>query len=168
MIKLVKLSKKYKKQFTDMMDEWTSYNETIIPYSLTKINYHYFDLFIEKTEIMEYNKTRVPSHLYFCLDTVRNIFIGAVVIRTTLTNDLLIRGGHIADGVRPSERNKGFGNILIFLALEKCKEIGLKKVLIVCDKNNIPSSKAIIKNKGILENEIQIDNQIIQRYWVTI
>ena len=38
----------------------------------------------------------------------------------------------------------------------------------VCDKDNIPSSKTIIKNNGILENEIKIENQIIQRYWITL
>ena len=36
----------------------------------------------------------------------------------------------------------------------------------VCDKNNIYSSKTIIKNKGKLENEIQIENKVIQRYWI--
>ena len=99
-----------------------------------------------------------------CLDEERNIFVGAVVIRLSLSNDLLQRGGHISDGIRPSERNKGYGTKLVSLAIKKCNELGINEVLMVCDKNNIYSSKTIIKNNGKLENEIQIGNKVIQRH----
>ncbi len=168
MIKLVKLDTKYKKQLIEMMDEWSNIKEKIIPYAISRIDYHYFDLYLNNLEILEKEKTKVDSQVYFCLDTKTNKFIGAVTIRLTLTDELLLRGGHIADGIRPSERNKGYGTKLVSLALNKCKELGLNKVLMVCDKDNIPSSKTIIKNNGILENEIKIENQIIQRYWITL
>ena len=168
MIKLVKLDTKYKKQLIEMMDEWSNKKEKIIPYAISRIDYHYFDLYLNNLETLEKEKTKVDSQVYFCLDTKTNKFIGAVTIRLTLTDELLLRGGHIADGIRPSERNKGYGTKLVSLALNKCKELGLNKVLMVCDKDNIPSSKTIIKNNGILENEIKIENQIIQRYWITL
>lgn len=168
MIKLVKLDTKYKKQLIEMMDEWSNIKEKIIPYAISRIDYHYFDLYLNNLEILEKEKTKVDSQVYFCLDTKTNKFIGAVTIRLRLTDELLLRGGHIADGIRPSERNKGYGTKLVSLALNKCKELGLNKVLMVCDKDNIPSSKTIIKNNGILENEIKIENQIIQRYWITL
>jgi len=166
MIKLVELSKQYKRQFFDMMDEWTNSKEKIIPYILNNIDYHYFDHFLNQAQILETNRVKAPSKIYFCLDKKRNIFIGAVVIRLSLNNDLLQRVGHISNGIRPSERNKGYGNILVKLAIEKCHEFNIKNILMVCDKTNIPSSKTIIYNKGILENEIQIENKIIQRYWI--
>lgn len=168
MIKLVKLTKKYQKQFLEMMDEWTNYKETIIPYALTRIDYHYFDIFVDNIEKVEESKTKVPTSLYFLLDTTENIFIGAVIIRLALTKLLLERGGHIADGIRPSKRNKGYGNILVSLTVQKCKELGIKEILMVCDKENIASKKTIIKNNGVLENEITIDNKIIERYWIKI
>ena len=57
---------------------------------------------------------------------------------------------------------------LIGLALEECKKMGIKKVLMVCDKDNIGSAKSIIKNGGILENE-QIENgKTEQRYWIDL
>ena len=168
MIKLVKLDTKYKKQLIEMMDEWNNIKEKIIPYAISRIDYHYFDLYLNNLETLEKEKTKVDSQVYFCLETKTNKFIGAVTIRLTLTDELLLRGGHIADGIRPSERNKGYGTKLVSLALNKCKELGLNKVLMVCDKDNIPSSKTIIKNNGILENEIKIENQIIQRYWITL
>ena len=168
MIKLVKISKEYKKQLFEMMDEWTKSNERIIPFAISRIDYHYFDIYINKIEELEINKTNVKSHIYFCLNNKTKKFIGAVTIRESLSEELLKRGGHISDGIRPSERNKGYGTQLVKLALEKCKDLDIKKVLMVCDKNNIASSKIIIKNNGKLENEIQVDNNIIQRYWINL
>ena len=53
MVKLEKLTQEYKKQFFEMMEEWTSYNEKIIPYMLTKIDYRYFDIFMKLIEKYE-------------------------------------------------------------------------------------------------------------------
>ena len=94
--------------------------------------------------------------------------VGAVNIRHRLNETLLRNGGHIGDGVRPSERKKGIATKMIALALEKCKELGIKKVLMVCDKDNIGSAKSIINNGGVLENEIEADGVINQRYWIDI
>lgn len=166
MFKLVELSKKYKKQFIDMMEEWSRKNEKIIPYILNNIDYHYFDHFVSQAELIESNRVKSPSKLYFCLDTSRNIFIGAVIIRLQLNRDLLERGGHISNGIRPSERNKGYGNILVSLAIKQCNQLGIDKVLMVCYKDNIASVKTIMNNNGFLENETIYDNKIIQRYWI--
>ena len=37
-----------------------------------------------------------------------------------------------------------------------------------CDKDNIGSAKSIINNGGVLENEIDNDGKLLQRYWITI
>lgn len=168
MIKLVRLSKQYKKQLIEMMDEWTKYNERIIPFALTRIDYHYFDLYMNNIEKLEQTKTKVPSLVYFCLDTTQNIFLGAVTIRLQLTNELLFRGGHISDGIRPSKRNQGYGKILVKLAIEECKKLNIKDILMVCEKNNIASVKTILNNNGKLENEYKVENTniTIQRYWI--
>ena len=57
---------------------------------------------------------------------------------------------------------------MISLALEKCKNMGIKSVLMTCDKDNIASAKTIIKNGGILENEIKYNGKIVQRYWIQL
>lgn len=38
----------------------------------------------------------------------------------------------------------------------------------VCDKDNIGSAKSIIKNGGILENELNENGTIEQRYWIDV
>ena len=57
---------------------------------------------------------------------------------------------------------------MIALALEECKKLGIKKVLMVCEKENIGSAKSIIYNGGVLENEISVDGIIMQRYWIEL
>lgn len=81
---------------------------------------------------------------------------------------LLRNIGHIGGGIRPSERKKGYATLMLKLALEKCKEIGLTKVLLVCNKKNTGSAKAIQNNGGILENELLVDDKIHQRYWINL
>ena len=46
--------------------------------------------------------------------------------------------------------------------------MGIKKVLMVCDKDNIGSAKSIIKNGGILENEQTENGKTEQRYWIDL
>jgi predicted acetyltransferase len=58
---------------------------------------------------------------------------------------------------------------MLYLGLKWCKKLNIKNVLLTCDKNNIGSARTIIKNKGVLENEIEaheISEEIIQRYWI--
>ena len=99
----------------------------------------------------------------------RNILLGAVNVRLYLNDYLYQCGGHIGDGIRPSERRKGYATEMIRLALIECKKIGIDRVLMVCDKTNIGSAKSIMNNGGILENEfIDEDGNINQRYWIDL
>ena len=94
------------------------------------------------------------------------MIVGAVNIRHHLNEALLLNGGHIGDGVRPSERRKGIATKMIALALEECKKLGICKVLMVCDRDNIDSAKSIRNNGGVLENEVEVDGVVEQRYWI--
>ena len=107
--------------------------------------------------------------MFFLYDEERDRFLGAVNIRHYLNDELLQSGGHIGDGIRPSERRKGYGTKMVGLALLECKKLGIKKVLMTCDKDNIASAGTIIKNGGVLENEfLNEDGEIEQRYWITL
>lgn len=167
-LKLIKASAEYKKQISDMLDEWYSTGEKIIPYSIRRIDYHDFEYYCENLEINDTNERLVPDSTFFCLDTDRNIVVGAVNIRHFLNEPLLLNGGHIGDGVVPSERRKGIATAMIGLALAECKKLGIDKVLMVCDKDNIGSAKSIINNGGVLENEVVVDGVTEQRYWIDI
>lgn len=165
-LKLIKLDASHRALLTEMMDEWTATGEKIIPYAIRKVDYHDFDAYLASLEVVDETDGLVPDSTFFCLDTERSILVGAVNIRHYLNEGLLRNGGHIGDGVRPSERRKGIATRMIGLALEECKKLGIQQVLMVCDKNNIGSAKSIMANGGILENEIDVDGVTEQRYWI--
>ena len=54
------------------------------------------------------------------------------------------------------------------MGIKKLEEKGIKEALITCDKDNIGSMKTILKNCGVLENELfdEETGKIIQRYWI--
>lgn len=169
MLKLVRLTKENYPLLVEMMDEWTAAGEKIVPWAIAKNDYRDFDVYLNHLEILPDNdRGLVPDSTFFCLDTERNIFVGAVNIRHYLSEGLLLNGGHIGDGVRPSERRKGIATKMIGLALEECRKLGINRVLMVCDKQNIGSAKSIMNNGGILENEIIVDGTTEQRYWIDL
>lgn len=166
-LKLVKLTQELYPLLIDMMDEWTLTDERIVPYSIRRADYHNFDTYLSSLDRAG-DASHVPSSTFFCLDEERNILVGAVNIRHYLNERLLLDGGHIGDGVRPSERRKGIATRMIALALDECRKLGIDRVLMVCDKTNIGSARSIMNNGGILENEIFSDGVIEQRYWIDL
>ena len=172
-VRLIKLSKKYYTQLSEMIDEWKLDHEVNqgnrSPWAIFKNDYHNFDYYLENLEITEPKDGKVPDSVYFLLDIERDILLGAVNIRHYLNDYLLQFGGHIGDGIRPSERRKGYATEMIRLSLIECKKLGINKVLMVCDKTNVGSAKSIIKNGGVLENEFVDDNgKTQQRYWIEV
>ena len=139
------------------------------PWAIFKNDYHDFDYYLEHLELKEAAGDRVPDSVFFLLDEDRDRLLGAVNIRHYLNESLLKEGGHIGDGIRPSERRKGYATEMIRLALIECKKLGIDKVLMTCDKDNIGSARSIVKNGGVLENEfVNSDGDAEQRYWITI
>jgi predicted acetyltransferase len=108
----------------------------------------------------------VPDSTFWLVDDNQRV-IGVVNIRHRLTDALFNSGGHIGYGIRPSERRKGFATQLLSLALEKAVELGIKKVLVVCDSSNIGSAKTILNNGGISDRDfIEENGNIIKRFWI--
>lgn len=167
-IKLVKLTHEYKRHLFEMMEEWLLVEQKFSPYAIRKNDYRDFDYYLDNLDATKDGEEYVPTSTFFCLDTDRDIFVGAVNIRHFLGPDNCHTGGHIGDGIRPSERRKGYATAMIGLALEKCRELGMNKVLMTCDKDNIASAKSIINNGGVFEREIFDDGELEQRYWITL
>ena len=70
--------------------------------------------------------------------------------------------------MRPSERRKGYATEMIALALDECRKLEIEKVLMVCNKENTGSAKSIQNNGGVLENEINVEGETVQRYWIQL
>lgn len=167
-LKLIKASEEYKEQICDMLEEWYATGEKIIPYAIRRLDHHDFKFYCENLECKFPTPDFVTDSTFFCLDEDRDILVGAVNIRHYLNESLLLDGGHIGDGVRPSERRKGIATKMIGLALEECRKLGVFRVLMVCDKDNIGSAKSIMNNGGVLEDEPIVEGVVQQRYWIDL
>lgn len=55
---------------------------------------------------------------------------------------------------------------MIALALEECGRLDLRDALMCCGKDNAASARTIVKNGGVLENEIEAGGVLVQRYWI--
>jgi predicted acetyltransferase len=164
---LVSASSEYKNQIVEFLDECQMAGEPIISFVKDDFNFDFFCQWIEHRS----NTTKegcVPATMLFVLDMKRNKIIGVVDIRHYLNERSLHHGGHIGNIVRPSERRKGIGTQQIKLALVKSKELGIDRVLITCDQYNIGSAKTILRNGGILENEVEFECKVYQRYWINL
>lgn len=164
-IKLVKLTSQYKRQLFDMMDEWVLSGEKIMPTAIAINDYHDFDYYMNRLCREKEVNGIVPETTFFCLDLDRDIFVGAITVRHYLT-EMLMTAGLIGDGIRPGERRKGYGSAMIGLALLEARKLRINKVLMCCDKRNIASAKSIMNNGGVLENEVEVNGIVKQRYWI--
>ncbi len=173
MLRLIKLTRDYEQQLGEMIDEWKldqEINHTdTSPWSIFRNDYHDFDFYLDHLEVREPTDGLVPDSTFFLLDDAQNRLLGAINIRHYLNDYLLQHGGHIGDGIRPSERRKGYATKMIALALDECKKLGIPRVLMVCNKDNIGSVKSILNNGGVLENEFtDEDGNVEQRYWIDL
>jgi predicted acetyltransferase len=110
----------------------------------------------------------VPGSDFWLIDDDQ--FIGRLSLRYELNEYLLMIGGHIGYEIRPSKRKQGYGTEILRLGLEKARELGLRRVLVTCDEDNIGSKKIIEHNGGKLENALEIDGEPVRklRYWIDI
>ncbi len=99
-----------------------------------------------------------------------NVILGTSSIRHKLNDKLRRLGGHIGYQIRPSQRKKRFGTVILKLTLTKAKQLGLKRVLITCDDENASSVKIIERNGGILKDKCDRDEpgKLTRRYWIEL
>lgn len=99
-----------------------------------------------------------------------NEYLGRASVRYTLNDKLREFGGHIGYEVRPSQRRKGYGTLILRLALERARELGIGDVLVTCDVDNLGSRGVIEANGGVLEGEFEVPqyhDKPIRRYWIS-
>jgi predicted acetyltransferase len=93
-------------------------------------------------------------------------FIGQASIRHRLTEYLRSYGGHIGYFIRPSMRRRGYGNLILALAIEEAKKLGINPILVTCDASNLASKKVIENNGGVFENALPQESLPDKlRYW---
>jgi predicted acetyltransferase len=110
----------------------------------------------------------VPSTFLFAFAGTR--IVGRVTIRHSLNPYLERLGGHIGYVVVPEYRRQGYATAILRQSLRIARQkLGLTRVLVTCDDDNVGSIKAIEKNGGVLESIVIAgpEDAPKRRYWIT-
>lgn len=90
-------------------------------------------------------------------------YLGQISLRPELASEyLLAYGGHIGYSIRPSRRRQGFGTQALTLALEAAALLGLRRVLVTCDSDNLGSRLIIERNGGVFERALTMPARAFQ------
>lgn len=120
-----------------------------------------------KAGLPERDLVASTQYLAFTADTGR--LVGCIQLRNSLNNYLENYGGHIGYSVRPSERRKGYASSMLAECLTQAASIGLNRVLITCDEDNLASEGVIRKAGGIYEDTRDEPNsRPKKRFWIDI
>lgn len=144
----------------------------------------YFDQFVEDLVALgtpaQIARGGYVDQVFWLIDGEE--YIGQSSLRPELCTDYLITyGGHIGYSIRPSKRRRGYGRQILAFTLEASRKMGLKRVLVTCDSDNIASQKIIEANGGVFENVLKMSPQAFRaegripcpgvnklRYWIDL
>jgi predicted acetyltransferase len=108
----------------------------------------------------------VPSS--FLVAEAGGQIVGRTSIRHELNDFLLREGGHIGYGVLAEHRRRGYATEILRQSLIIARSLGIDRVLVTCDDDNIGSIKTIEACGGRLENVVSVEGQQVprRRYWI--
>lgn len=153
-IKLIIPCEKYLQSYIEAFDEHQQKGVTTYSFSDAR-SWDVLTKFDDYRHARNLNPGRVGADYYWLVDDERDYFIGEISIRHSLTDALRRYGGHIGYGIRHSEWNKGFGTLMLRLALELAAQRGLSEILITCDDDNPGSARVMEKNGLLLQDKIE-------------
>ena len=168
---------KRKEEIIEYINEFVKYNSNINGTgSLDKILEGYtFEQALERCfniENEEYAKNigRCPGKTFLLIRENDNKIVGSINVRWNLNEAMLQFGGHIGYGIRPTERRKGYNKINLYLGLIEAQKLGLDKVVLACDVNNIGSDRTLQALGGVLKRcEIDPSDGILTNvYWFDV
>ena len=164
---------KRKQEVIELIKEFKDYNSEVAGSSFLDKKINNYENWLEFLEEIKNNNNEnlCPGIQYFLIRKNDNKIVGLINIRYNLNDWMMKYGGHIGYSIRPTERNKGYSKINLYLALEKCQKLGLKEILITADDDNIASYKTIETFGGELKNKIknkETNNIPIRRYFINV
>lgn len=112
----------------------------------------------------------VPATTFFGIRKTDQKIIGMIDVRHNLDVKFLKEyGGHIGYAILPSERRKGYAAEMLQLALDYCRSLELKRVMLGCYPDNLGSIRTIEKCGGVhTDTKPYLDGNEIYLYWIAI
>jgi predicted acetyltransferase len=130
-----------------------------------------FARYLERLAQQQRGEEMPPDHVpsTFVFAFVERRIVGRVSIRHSLNPFLERIGGHIGYVVVPEFRRRGYATAMLGQALQIARDdLGLTRVLVTCDTDNVGSIKTIERNGGVFEGIVQAPGfaKGLRRYWV--
>lgn len=111
----------------------------------------------------------VPSECYLALRLRDQRVVGMLDLRLSLDHPVLRSwGGHVGFSVRPCERGRGYAKEMLRQALARARQLGMERLLVTCDENNVASERTILANGGVLEGTVPCGKGLVKRYWIAL
>ncbi len=112
----------------------------------------------------------VPCRTRLLLRRADGALLGIASLRLELNDFLRQYAGHIGYGIRPKERGQGYATQLLHQCLLLYRTWGFSRVMLCCDKENLPSARTILANGGVLEREFPLPGSQgpAQAYWIDL
>ncbi len=154
--------------YLDLVEDWKTNDGENLPWYLN-IAKEDFPATVEKLNNMSKGigiEDQYVENTTYWLVNRENKILGILNIRHRLNEWFLKYAGQIGYGIRPGERRKGYATEILRLALVVCREMGMEKVLVCCNNDNIGSMKTILRNGGIFDSEGEYNGRPINRYWI--
>jgi predicted acetyltransferase len=99
----------------------------------------------------------------------RDTYLGAITLRHDLNDFLREVGGHVGFGLRPSARRRGLARWALGDVLQRARSLGLERVLVTCDDDNVASARTVEGNGGRLEDVRETGGgPRKRRYWIEL
>jgi predicted acetyltransferase len=125
----------------------------------------YLELLETRHCSIEVTVEAVPSTLLAA--DVAGTIVGRVSIRHALNEWLAHEGGHIGFGVLPPYRRRGYATEILRQSLPVARALGVGRVLVTCDDDNLGSAAAIERCGGVLESKVGSSHgTLVRRYWI--
>lgn len=161
-----KLRKSDEKQVMEYRQEFLKEND-VIKGTKHLEKYDNFQDYCNNLKVAKTGEPEMSQYLYIRKSDDK--LIGMAIIRHELKESNENIGGHIGLGIRPSERGQGYGDLMLKQAIKVCSKMGIKTILMTCNKKNFPSIKNIKKNGGEYDGDIKsADGKITERYWIDL
>lgn len=118
-----------------------------------------------EAEGKELHDGQVPAD--YLVAEVDGTLVGRVSIRHQLNEYLIEFGGHIGYAVAPEFRGRGYATEILQQSVARLSELGVDRVLVTCEAENLRSARVIEKCGGVLEDIRPNDGTDFRRYWIT-
>lgn len=105
---------------------------------------------------------KVPETTFWLYEDGRPVGCGSV--RHFLTDKLLEQGGNIGYSIRPSDRNRGLGKVLLSLLINESRKMGIDRLLLTIQNGNLPSLHVALANGGKIEKTTEERSYV----WITL